>query len=231
MTARSQPRPLKKMKLLPMILSVLIAVAVPLATASTGPTMTAAARDVAVGRATIVWGNPFSVPTTAYGNGWEKMTVRGSVDLAAGANGYYSFQFAKLLGKLHAAWVNASDTYVLDASFSGISDYEEYSHYYPIRLIRAANALEATGIESTGTLTINGKPASFDALAALTTAIPGYSGFRGSYPSIYVVFYISSELMITIGWSQGSQTIRGIFHPACSSLIHVVRLASATRWW
>ncbi len=231
MTNIIPPRHWHRTKLLSMVIALLVVLTVPLAMASTGSTMTAAARDAAVGRATIVWGNPFSVPTIAYGNGWEKVVVRGSVDPVAGANGYYIFQSAKLLGGLHATWVNASDKYVLDASFSGISRYEEYSHYYPIRIIPAANALEATGIEFTGTLTVDGKATALDALAALTTAIPGYSGFQGSYPSIYVVFYISSELMITIGWSQADQTIRGIFHPACSSLIHVVRLASATGWW
>ncbi len=220
-----------RVQLLSTILTAFIVLAVPLAMASTSLTMTAAARDAAVGTATIVWGNPFSVPTIVYGNGWEKVMVRGLVDSTASANGYYSLQSATLLGSLHATWMNASDKYVLDASFSGISNYEEYSHYYPIRINSAANALEATGIEFTGTLAINGKTTVLDALAALTTAIPGYSGFQGNYPSIYIVFYISSELMITIGWSQGSQTIRGIFHPACSRLIHIVRLASATGWW
>ncbi len=221
----------KRTKQLSVVVAVLVVLAVPLAMASTGTTMTAAARDAAVGPATIVWGNPFSVPTIAYGNGWEKVIVRGSVEPESGGSEYYVFQSAKLLGSLHVTWTNASDKYVLDASFSGISQYEEYSHYYPIRIIPAANALEATGIEFTGTLTVNGKTTALDALAALTTAIPGHSGFQGRYPSIYAVFYISSELMVTVGWSQAGQTIRGIFHPACSNLIHVVRLASSTGWW
>ena len=157
--------------------------------------------------------------------------MSGSVNSTVGANGYDNFLRPRLQGSLHAAWMNASDKYVLDASFSGISDYEEYSHYYPIRTNPAINALEATGIEFTGTLSLNGKTTALDALAALTTAIPGYSGFQGSHPSIYVVFYVSSDLMITIGWSQGSQTVRGVFHPACSRLIHVIRLSSATSWW
>ncbi len=231
MTNTIPPRHWNRTKLLSVVIALLVVLTVPLAMASTSSTVMTVARDAAVGRATIVWGNPFSVPTIAYGNGWEKVTVRGSVDPVTGATGHYIFQSAKIQGSLHVTWVNASDKYGLDASFSGISQYEEYSHYYPIRIIPAANALEATGIEFTGTLTVNGKTTALDALAALTTAIPGYSGFQGNYPSIYAVLYISSELMITIGWSQADQTIRGIFHPACSSLIHMVRLASATGWW
>ncbi|TMI28644.1 hypothetical protein E6H36_00350 [Candidatus Bathyarchaeota archaeon] len=231
MTGSSSNGRWKWTRLLSLVMAVLVVVGVPLAMASAGSAASAVARNAAAGPATIVWGNPFAVPTIALGNGWEKVTVRGSVEPVPGKSGYYAFQSPRLVGSLHAEWTNASDKYVLDASFSGISQYEEYSHYYPIRIIPAANALEATGLEITGTLTINGKTTTLDALAALSTAIPGYSGFQGVSPSIYVVFYISSELMITIGWSQADQTIRGIFHPACSRMIHAVRLVSTASWW
>jgi hypothetical protein len=230
MTGNSQT-PRIRTKLLAMLIATIAIVAFPLALASTSQTITAAARDAAVGNATIIWGNPFLVPTIAYGTGWERLAIRGVVLPTPGVSGYYTFQSMRLLGNVHAQWVNGNQRYVLDASFSVIEDFNEYQHFYPIKVIPAANALEATGVESSGTLTINGKSSPFDALAALATGVPGALGFQGTYPAVYIVFYISSDLQIMLGWSQASQTIRGIFHPACSSLVHMVRLSGENIWW
>ena len=218
------------MRFLGVLLAILTILAVPLAIANSGQATNAAARVAAVGDATIIWGNPFLAPTIAYGTGWERTAVRGTVLPTPDVDGYYTFQTMKLAGSLHTVWTNASERYVLDATFTTIDNFQEYSHYYPLKIIPAANALEATGLEYHGTLVVNGKSTAIYGLVAVTTAIPGYIGFQGSHPAIYAVFYISQEMTITIGWSQASQTIRGIYHPACSNLVHIVRMAVETGW-
>lgn len=230
LTNPHSPQHPARIRYLGLLLALLTILSVPLAIAYSGQTANAGARVAAVGKATIVWGNPFFVPTVSYGTGWEKTAIRGTVLPTPNANGYYTFQSMKLIGSLHTEWANASQRYVLDASFATIDNFQEYSHYYPVKIIPAANALEATGLEFTGTLSVNGESRALNGLVAITTAVPGYIGFQGSSPAIYVVFYVSSDMQVTIGWSQASQTVRGIYHPACSNLVHIVRLTAGIGW-
>ncbi len=208
-------------RLLPPLLFLALALATPAATSSRE--MRARSTTFVTGSMVVVWGDPFGPMYTHEGVGSQSLVVRGNVTARDDLPGYYTYDATRIWGTLHAEWTGEGSRYTLDLDFALETDD---TPHMPTIVVPDSDAFIVTGMDFTGTLTVNGQTTSAKGMAATVATPPGLFGYDVQSRVNTVVLY-RSELgaQFVICWSEKSQTIYGMEASAADHMRQKVLIA------